>query len=40
MISISDINDDGDENDEETTENIDSDSEIRNIINRAFNKPK
>ena len=25
---------------DETTENIDSDSEIKNIINKAFNKPK
>ena len=40
MISISEIYDDADDNDDETTENIDSDSEIKNIINKAFNKPK
>ena len=40
MISISEIYDDADDNDDETTENIDSDSEIKNIINKAFNKLK
>lgn len=40
MISISETYDDDGNDDEETTQNIDSDSEIKNIINKAFNKPK
>ena len=40
MISISDIKDDDDGNDDEETEIVDSDSEIMNIINKAFNRPK
>ena len=40
MISISEIYDDADDNDDETTENIDSDSEIKNIINKAFKNQK
>ena len=40
MISISDAYDDEDGFDEETAEYIDSETEIKNIINKAFNKPK
>ena len=40
MISISETYDDDGNDDEETTQNIDSDSEIKNIINKAFNKLK
>ena len=40
MFGISDVYDDGDEVDEETIEYIDSETEIENIINKAFNKTK
>ena len=40
IISISETYDDDGNDDEETTQNIDSDSEIKNTNNQAFNKPK
>ena len=40
IISISETYDDDGNDDEETTQNIDSDSEIKNTNNQEFNKPK
>ena len=40
MIIISDVYDDGDVFGEETTEYIDSEIEIKNFINKTFNKAK